>query len=66
MRKSNCISKFILDYVGATAPTIFCDLCRIKIENVIIVVKNTTYAYRANALARGKQFVVHENVTTNL
>lgn len=44
----------------------FCDLCRIKIENVIIVVKNTMYAYRVNALARGKQFVVHENVTINL
>ena len=66
MRKPNRISKFVLDYVGAIAPTIFCDLCRIKIENVIIVVKNTMYAYRVNALARGKQFVVHENVTTNL
>ena len=39
---------------------------RYILQNVIIVVRNTMYAYRANALARGKQFVVHENVTTNL
>lgn len=66
MRKPNCISKLILDYVGATAPTIFCDLCRIKIENVIIVVKNTTYACRVNVLVRGKLFVAHENAIANL
>lgn len=66
MRKHNRISKFVLDYVGAIAPTIFCDLCRIKIENVIIVVKNTTYVYRANAPVRGGLFVAPESVIVNL
>ena len=66
MRKPNRISKFVLDYVGAIAPTIFCDLCRIKIGNVIIVVKNTMYVCRANVPVRGKQFVVHENAIANL
>ena len=52
--------------MSGQCPDCFYNLCRIKIENVIIVVKNTMYAYRANALARGEQFVVHENATTNL
>lgn len=66
MRKPNRISNFVLDYVGAIAPTIFCDLCRIKIENVIIVVKNITYAYRANVPVRGRLFVAPESVIVNL